>query len=81
MGPSQLLGGILCQKYGGKITFGYSNFVMALLTLLIPFVAELGIKSVILVRVLQGFAGVRKTTYLIINYHGSRVNWFITCNI
>lgn len=58
MGPAQLVGGMLCQKYGGKITFGYSNLIMAILTFMIPFAAEFGIKVVIIIRVLQGFAGV-----------------------
>lgn len=58
MGPAQLVGGMLCQRYGGKITFTLSNLLMAVFCLMIPFGAEFGIKVVIMLRVLQGAVGV-----------------------
>ncbi|XP_065204366.1 vesicular glutamate transporter 1-like [Planococcus citri] len=57
MGPAQLLGGMMCQRYGGKITFTLSNLIMAVVSLMIPFGAGLGIKVLIMLRVLQGIFG------------------------
>lgn len=56
MGPAKLFGGLLCQKYGGKVVFGYSKFTLALLSCFIPTAAKFDYKVVIVIRVLQGIA-------------------------
>lgn len=58
MGPAKLFGGLLCQKYGGKVVFGYSKFTLALLSCFIPTAAKFDYKVVIVIRVLQGIAAV-----------------------
>ncbi|KAI5748660.1 hypothetical protein M8J76_001052 [Diaphorina citri] len=54
---TQLPGGILARKYGGKLVFGLSNLGMGLMSLLIPWVSHWDYKSLIVLRVLQGISG------------------------
>lgn len=58
MGLAQLVGGLLCQKYGGKLVFGYSNLILGVANFLIPTAAETGIYTLIALRAVQGMAGV-----------------------
>ncbi len=70
MGVAQLIGGLLCQKYGGKVVFGFSNFSLGFLNFLIPAASKVGVKTVIAVRVLQGMTGVscNQTKYRLRNF-------------
>lgn len=58
MGVAQLIGALLCQKYGGKIVFGISNLSLGVLSLLIPAAADFGVIPVIAIRAVQGILGV-----------------------
>lgn len=58
MGLAQLVGGLLCQKYGGKVVFGYSNLMLGVANFLIPVAAGINIYVLIAVRAAQGMAGV-----------------------
>ncbi|TRY68802.1 hypothetical protein TCAL_04672 [Tigriopus californicus] len=51
---TQIPGGILAEKIGGKWLFGLGTFCTAVLTLLTPLAARAGIPYVITVRVLEG---------------------------
>ena len=56
---TQIPGGILAGKYGGKWLFGIGLFMTALLTLLTPVAANWGTVPFIILRVLEGlFEGV-----------------------
>ncbi|KAK7573608.1 hypothetical protein V9T40_010799 [Parthenolecanium corni] len=57
MGLAQLAGGLLCQKYGGKMVFGYSNLIIGLANFLIPTAARIDIYALIALRAVQGMAG------------------------
>lgn len=61
MGLAQLFGALLCQKYGGKKVYLFSNLFLGILSCLIPLAAEIGIKVLIVVRCLQGIAGVSES--------------------
>lgn len=61
MGLAQLAGGLLCQKYGGKMVFGYSNLIIGLANFLIPTAAGINIYALIALRAVQGMAGVSYT--------------------
>lgn len=58
LGTSQLIAALLCQKFGGKVVFGFSNMIVGLLACMIPLMAEFGVEAVIVVRALQGLAAV-----------------------
>ena len=58
MGLAQLSGGILCQKYGGKLVFGYSNLIIGAANFLIPTAADISIYALIALRAIQGLTGV-----------------------
>lgn len=59
----QLPGGILAQRYGTKTVFGLSNGLGALLSFAIPVSAKISYKTLIGVRLLQGFISVRNFFY------------------
>ncbi|XP_061418274.1 sialin-like [Lethenteron reissneri] len=51
---TQVPGGYLAARYGGKLLFGVGVMVTTLLTLLTPLAADLGVPWIIVVRVLEG---------------------------
>jgi len=51
---SQIPGGILSEKYGGKWVLGLGCLLSALLTLVTPLAAEAGIEALIAIRALEG---------------------------
>lgn len=51
----QIPGGMIAQKYSAKFLFGFSNGMVALLTCVIPFSAKFSFKTLIFIRVFQGF--------------------------
>ena len=55
---TQIPGGFLAEKYGGKWLFGCGTFVTAVLTLLTPVAAKAGTGVFIAVRVLEGIGEV-----------------------
>lgn len=56
---SQVIGGLLTQYFGTKVVFGYSQFVTAICSLLIPQAAVTHYVLVIILRSIQGIASVR----------------------
>nr|XP_032810392.1 sialin-like [Petromyzon marinus] len=59
---TQVPGGYLAVRYGGKLLFGMGVMVTTVLTLLTPLAADLGVPWIILVRVLEGIGEVRSHT-------------------
>ena len=57
---TQIPGGYLAEKYGGKWLFGIGVLVTAILTLLTPVAANAGVSAFIAVRVLMGLGEVTK---------------------
>lgn len=55
---SQVIGGLLTQYFGTKVVFGYSQFVTAICSLLIPQAAVTHYILVIILRSIQGIASV-----------------------
>jgi ACS family sodium-dependent inorganic phosphate cotransporter-like MFS transporter 5 len=55
---TQIPGGYLAEKYGGKWLFGIGTFITAFLTLLTPLAAKAGTTQFIAVRVLEGLGEV-----------------------
>jgi MFS family permease len=55
---SQVVGGILTQHFGTKTVFGFSQFITAICSLLIPSAAPLHYGAVIALRSIQGIASV-----------------------
>ena len=55
---TQIPGGYLAEKYGGKWLFGIGTFITAFLTLLTPLAAKAGTTPFIAVRVLEGLGEV-----------------------
>jgi ACS family sodium-dependent inorganic phosphate cotransporter-like MFS transporter 5 len=63
---TQIPGGYLAEKYGGKWLFGVGTLVTAILTLLTPLAAKAGSGVFISVRVLMGLGEVSKIyTYVV----------------
>ena len=56
---TQVYGGVMAEKYGGKWIFGIGTFATALLTLMIPMVSSGGKTAFMVIRVLQGLGEVR----------------------
>ena len=56
---TQIPGGYLAEKYGGKWLFGMGTFITSFLTLLTPIAAKSGVGVFIAVRVLEGLGEVR----------------------
>ena len=61
---TQIPGGYLAEKYGGKWLFGIGTFITAFLTLLTPVAAKAGIAPLIAIRVLEGLGEVRFIEYI-----------------
>lgn len=53
---SQVVGGVLTQRFGTKTVFGFSQLTTAIASLLIPQAASLHFSAVIALRSLQGMA-------------------------
>ena len=70
---TQLPGGVLGNKYGGKMVFGYGVLVTSLLSLATPIVARTSYVLFIALRVIEGIGEVRAS----ISYLKSFVNPFI----
>ena len=64
---SQIPGGYLSEKYGGKWVFGIGTILNVLLTLLTPIIVKTSTPFFIVIRVIQGLgqAGIihRKTVF------------------
>jgi len=58
---SQVVGGVLTQRFGTKTVFGFSQLTTAIASLLIPQAASLHFSAVIALRSLQGMASVSIT--------------------
>lgn len=56
---TQIPGGYLAEKYGGKWLFGLGTLVTAFFTLLTPVAAKAGLSSFIAVRLLEGLGEVK----------------------
>lgn len=52
---SQVPGGLLAQRYGTKIVYGFSNGVSCLLSFFVPVCARLDYRALVFLRALQGF--------------------------
>lgn len=55
---SQVIGGLLTQYFGTKVVFGFSQFITAICSLLIPQAAVMHYVLVIILRSIQGVASV-----------------------
>ncbi|KAJ9584072.1 hypothetical protein L9F63_021589, partial [Diploptera punctata] len=67
----QVPGGILAQRYGTKLVYGFGNFIPCLLSFFIPFCARLDYRVLSILRGIQGFiAGVTWPSM-----HHLAVNW------
>lgn len=62
---SILPGSVLGQKFGSKIVLGYSLFISAVMSSIIPFVAQYGAKVVAYIRMIQGFFSVDDLYYIL----------------
>lgn len=58
---SQVIGGLLTQYFGTKVVFGFSQFVTAICSLLIPQAAVIHYVLVIVLRSIQGIASVSRS--------------------
>jgi MFS family permease len=59
---TQIIGGILAEKIGGKWVFGFGGFVAAVATLLSPVAARAGMGWFIAIRTIIGIGQVLKYT-------------------
>lgn len=59
---SQVVGGVLTQRFGTKTVFGFSQLTTAIASLLIPQAASFHYSAVIALRSLQGMASVSTST-------------------
>ncbi len=57
---TQIPGGLLAQKFGGRWVFGVGIAMTAVLTLLTPLAAYTRVELLIVVRALEGFFEVRQ---------------------
>ena len=55
---SQIVGGWLANKYGGKYPFGFGILATSILTLLTPVAAAKSIYLLVAIRFLEGIVGV-----------------------
>lgn len=62
---TQILGGYLSAKFGGKIIFGISIATTSTLTLLTPLCASLNVYLLLAVRILEGISEVTFANFLI----------------
>jgi MFS family permease len=51
-------GGLVAEKYGGKLVYGGGNLVLCLMGLAIPIAARINVTALIFVRLVQGLAAV-----------------------
>jgi ACS family sodium-dependent inorganic phosphate cotransporter-like MFS transporter 5 len=63
---SQVPGGLLAERFGGKWPFGIGMLITALFTLLTPWAARQGKEVLILLRIIQGLGEVRSILCLTI---------------
>lgn len=61
---TQLPGGILATKYGGKWTLGLGLFITAIFAILTPVLARTHVHLLIMARVIQGLGEVRAMFFL-----------------
>lgn len=61
---SQVIGGLLTQYFGTKVVFGFSQFVTAICSLLIPHAAVIHYVLVIILRSIQGIASVNYSKFI-----------------
>jgi len=54
----QFPGGMLAHYYGTKHTLGFNNLLIALLTLFIPMAASFGLRTLFILRAIQGLIAV-----------------------
>ena len=59
---TQIPGGLLAQKIGGRWVFGVGIMMTGVLTLLTPLAASVNVWFLVVVRALEGFFEVRETT-------------------
>lgn len=57
---SQVMGGLLTQRFGTKVVFGLSQFATAVCSLLIPQAAQVHYSLLIVLRSIQGVASVSR---------------------
>ena len=57
---TQIPGGLLAQRVGGKWVFGLGVLITAILTTLTPFAADTSVWLLVALRVLEGLSEVRK---------------------
>jgi len=74
---TQVPGGRLSEKYGGKTIFGWGIFLTSLFTVLSPPAAYMGEGAFIFIRILEGLSEVRFCTYKIFIYPKLTVTKFI----
>lgn len=55
---TQIPGGLLAKRYGTKLVFGFSNFVVSAMCFIVPLAAYWDIRALIALRILQGFIAV-----------------------
>lgn len=70
---TQIPGGLLAKRYGTKIVFGATNFVVSAMCFIIPMAAYWDIRALIVLRILQGFIAVGYFTCF-----GSTVRHFVS---
>ena len=63
---TQIPGGLIAEKYGGKWLFGIGTLITSVLTLLTPLAAEAGTVVFIIVRILEGLGEVKKSFTVLI---------------
>lgn len=51
---TQLLGGVLAERYGAKWVVGFSVLIVGLLSLVAPVIAGFGSTAMLAIRILQG---------------------------
>lgn len=56
---TQLPGGVLARKYGGKLVFGLANLSCGLISVIIPWVSHWSFDGLVVLRVIQGMMAVR----------------------
>jgi MFS family permease len=60
-------GGLVAEKYGGKLVYGGGNLVLCLMGLAIPIAARINVTALIFVRLVQGLAAVSSLKFHALN--------------
>ncbi|XP_049852948.1 sialin-like [Schistocerca gregaria] len=68
---SQVLGGVLAQKFGTKKVFGLCTLAICLLSILIPVAATIDYRAVVVIRCMQGYFG----GHALPSLHCMTANW------